>query len=132
MAVFADTSFFVALLVDRDQFAQQAREFAERYTGRYVTTTGVLTETGNYLARSRLRSIFPETVAELQGNTAVEIVGETDTLWNFALDLYADRDDKSWSLTDCLSFIVMRDQELTEALTSDHHFEQAGFTILLK
>jgi hypothetical protein len=46
--------------------------------------------------------------------------------------LYADRPDKYWSLTDCISFVVMKDHQITEALTGDHHFEQAGFVALLK
>jgi predicted nucleic acid-binding protein len=46
--------------------------------------------------------------------------------------LYRGRPDKEWSLTDCISFVVMGERSLTEALTSDHHFEQAGFTALLK
>jgi len=46
--------------------------------------------------------------------------------------LYRQRPDKAWSLTDCISFVVMGDERLTEALTGDHHFEQAGFAPLLK
>lgn len=131
MAVFADTSFFVAFLIAHDQHAPAAREFAATYSGIYVTTISVLTETGNYLARSRFRTQFSDTIQELRGNPAVEIVAENGELWNRALQLYAARVDKTWSFTDCLSFIVMQDRELTEALTADHHFEQAGFTILL-
>jgi len=48
------------------------------------------------------------------------------------VELYAERPDKGWSLTDCISFVVMRQQGITQALTGDHHFEQAGFTALLK
>jgi predicted nucleic acid-binding protein len=48
------------------------------------------------------------------------------------VELYAERPDKDWSLTDCISFVVMRHQGVTQALTGDHHFEQAGFTALLK
>jgi hypothetical protein len=48
------------------------------------------------------------------------------------LALYAARPDKEWSLTDCVSFLVMQDHGVTEALTADHHFEQAGFVALLK
>jgi predicted nucleic acid-binding protein len=44
---------------------------------------------------------------------------------------YESRPDKAWSLTDCISFVVMNQHGLTEALTGDHHFEQAGFTALL-
>jgi hypothetical protein len=47
------------------------------------------------------------------------------------LDLFAGRSDKNWSLTDCISFVVMQDEGLTEALTGDSHFEQAGFKALL-
>jgi uncharacterized protein len=48
------------------------------------------------------------------------------------LDLYRDRPDKAWSLTDCISFVVMADKGIRDALTADHHFEQAGFVALLK
>ena len=48
------------------------------------------------------------------------------------LRLYEERPDKEWSLTDCLSFVVMKDENLREALTGDQHFEQAGFIALLK
>jgi predicted nucleic acid-binding protein len=53
-------------------------------------------------------------------------------LWLRGLELYADRLDKEWSLTDCTSFVVMTDRKITDALTADHHFEQIGFNALLK
>jgi predicted nucleic acid-binding protein len=53
-------------------------------------------------------------------------------LWNRSFEVYSNRPDKEWSLTDCMSFLVIQDRDLTEALTADRHFEQAGFTILLK
>jgi uncharacterized protein len=46
--------------------------------------------------------------------------------------MFAARSDKRWSLTDCISFVVMQERGLTEALTADRHFEQAGFSILLR
>ena len=49
-----------------------------------------------------------------------------------ALDLYHQHADKGWTLTDCVSFVIMRERNVTEALTGDKHFEQAGFTALLK
>jgi predicted nucleic acid-binding protein len=131
-SVFADTSFFIAFLVAHDQHFAQAHEFAEAYTRWLVTTTGVLTEAANFLARSRLRKQLVETVDELRTNPHVEVVAESPELWDRAFNLYAARPDKSWSLTDCLSFVVMQDRGLTEALTADRHFEQAGFEILLK
>jgi predicted nucleic acid-binding protein len=56
----------------------------------------------------------------------------SSALLDQALELYHERDDKQWTLTDCTSFIIMRERSITEALTGDHHFEQAGFTALLK
>ena len=60
------------------------------------------------------------------------VVPASEDLFNRGEALYAARPDKDWSLTDCISFVVMRDREIAEALTGDHHFEQAGFTALLK
>lgn len=48
------------------------------------------------------------------------------------VELYHSRLDKQWSLTDCISFVVMSEEGIAEALTGDHHFEQAGFVALLK
>jgi hypothetical protein len=59
------------------------------------------------------------------------IVGFSEPLFQAALDLYARRPDKGWSLTDCTSFVVMQRDGLTDALTGDHHFAQAGFVPLL-
>ena len=53
-------------------------------------------------------------------------------LFDAGVSLYSRRQDKDWSLTDCISFAVMQQQGLTDALTADHHFEQAGFTLLMK
>ena len=64
-------------------------------------------------------------------SSAVVVPAETD-LFRRGLDLYHNRPDKEWSLTDSISFVVMKDRGLTEALTGDHHFEQAGFVALLR
>jgi len=53
-------------------------------------------------------------------------------LFDRGCELYISRSDKEWSLTDCISFVVMRREELTDALTADRHFEQAGFSALLR
>ena len=53
-------------------------------------------------------------------------------LFTRGLALYKERTDKEWSLTDCISFVIMRDLKLSAALTADRHFEQAGFMALLK
>jgi uncharacterized protein len=61
----------------------------------------------------------------------VRVVRPGEALTERALQLYDERPDKEWSLTDCLSFVVMKEAHIREALTTDHHFEQAGFTVLL-
>jgi uncharacterized protein len=62
----------------------------------------------------------------------VKIIKANDALFQAGMNLYRNRPDKGWSLTDCISFVVMREHAVQEALTGDHHFEQAGFTALLK
>jgi hypothetical protein len=131
-AVFADAAYYFALLNERDQYAQRAVEFTGSFRGRFITTTAVLTEVGNSLSRGGLRTAFPTFVSSLRRSRRVENVPESPELWDEALQLYADRPDKTWSFTDCISFVVMRERDITEAATADHHFEQAGFTILLK
>ena len=71
-------------------------------------------------------------LADLCASLATMIVPTTDQLWQEGFDLYQRRLDKEWSLTDCISFVVMQREGITDALTGDKHFEQAGFTALLK
>jgi len=70
--------------------------------------------------------------ALLENDDHVNIIPASHDLFRRGLELYFKRVDKEWSLTDCISFTVMSDEGLAEALTGDHHFEQAGFTILLR
>jgi len=84
------------------------------------------------LSRSRARRRFVPFVRDLREDPQVEIVPHTTSIFEQAFDLYDRRPDKEWSITDCTSFLVMRKRRLTEALTTDHHFVQAGFAILLK
>ena len=71
-------------------------------------------------------------VANARANPAIQVVPATAPLFDAGLALHAQRSDKSWSLTDCISFVVMAEHGITDALTGDHHFEQAGFRALLK
>ena len=68
----------------------------------------------------------------LRGNPGVTIVPANTEVFEQGVELYSRRPDKSWSLTDCISFVVMQRYGLTDALTGDHHFEQAGFRVLLR
>ena len=132
-AVFPDSFYYFALVNASDPAHGKATAFSASYSGRTVTTGWVLTELADGWARpvSR-RLIFLQMLADLRANPDTEIVSTTDQLFHDGLDLYDQRPDKEWSLTDCISFVVMQQEGITEALTGDHHFEQAGFVALLK
>ncbi len=131
--VFADSFYFFALLNPRDPAHARAVAFTGAYTGRIVTTGWVLTELADGWARpASWRSVFVQLQADVRANPDVAVVSCTDHLLDEGISLYAQRPDKEWSLTDCISFVVMRRDGITEALTGDHHFEQAGFVALLK
>jgi predicted nucleic acid-binding protein len=130
--VFADTFYFLALLNASDQAHGKAVAFTAGNVVRMVTTEWVLTELADGLARSpRGRSAFLGTLADLQADPDATIVPCDPVLMAEGVRLYGQRLDKEWSLTDCISFVVMTRASLTEALTGDKHFEQAGFMALL-
>jgi uncharacterized protein len=131
-ARFADTFFFFALGNPQDPAHEQARRFAAPDTGPLVTTAWVLTELADGLSSPANRPAFLSLLRSLQNNAAFEIVPPEEDLFERGIDLFARRPDKAWSLTDCISFVVMTDHGLNEALTGDHHFEQAGFRALLR
>jgi uncharacterized protein len=76
--------------------------------------------------------MFSRTRQELLADENVEVVPLEMELYQEGVKLYASRSDKEWSLTDCISFVIMERLGLAEALTADHHFQQAGFVRLLK
>jgi len=130
--VFADTFYFLAILSDRDQHHERAVDFTRSIRGRMITTTWVLTELGNQLRRGRDRERFLSFLAKLKSNPNVSIIPTDDALFDSGVEFFRMRPDKEWSLTDCISFVVMERTGITEALTGDFHFEQAGYHALLK
>jgi uncharacterized protein len=129
--VFADTSFFVAVIGPRDVHHDRAIAFMREYDAQVLTTDFVLVEFGNYLFRIKDRPTFEPVLQNIRTNTQYEIVAATRELLERGIQRYVARPDKEWSLTDCISFVVMEEHRVTEALTSDGDFEQAGFTKLL-
>jgi uncharacterized protein len=129
---FADTSYYIALLSERDQHHDKAVTLAQALDGQVVTTDFVLVEVGNWLSQSADRPLFLELLDMLAADPQTAVIPATRMLFEEGCALFARRKDKNWSLTDCTSFAVMHQQGLQEALTADHHFEQAGFTSLLK
>ncbi len=129
--VFADTSFWIALVIKQDQHHERAQKWSLRIKGRITTTVPVLLETANALARPTWRLHGVALLDHLQQRSDVSRVELTEELWLRSWNLYKNRMDKAWSLTDCLSFLVMQDAGLVDALTADDHFRQAGFRALL-
>ena len=131
---FLDAAFAIALSSPGDQFHARAVELAERMEREgttIVTTRAVLLEIGNALSKSRYRADSVALLQSLETDPKVEITSLTDDLFSRALQLYSERLDKEWGLIDCVSFIVMQDRGIQGALTTDHHFRQAGFEVLL-
>lgn len=129
-ALFADTFFYLALLQDADPAHKQA--LAEsRSNRRIVTTEFILLELGNACARAEDHSDFLALVEGMRASPRITIVPLDSELLNRGFQRMAERPDKDWSLTDCISFLVMEDMQLTEALTGDSHFAQAGFKVIL-
>jgi len=130
--VFADTAYFVALLSKPDEFHRWATEHFDGADDRIITTTLVFIELANRLAKTRGRGLVKSFLEDLGLDPRVEVVPFDQALVEDGFDLYDARRDKEWSLVDCTSFAIMQERRITEALTPDHHFEQAGFLALMK
>jgi predicted nucleic acid-binding protein len=130
--VFADTFYFLALWNPHDKGHAKALAFTDGYREAMLTTDWVVTELADALARPPNRAKFLRLFRILQTQKELTIIPASRTMLDQGLELYEIRPDKEWSLTDCISFVVMKAEGITEALTGDHHFEQAGFVALLK
>jgi len=132
--IFVDAAFIIALLNTRDQHhaAAVAVENTLPDRTRLVITRAVCIEIGNALAWPEIRARTAGLLASIEGDPKFVVVPWDERVYAAALALFRDRPDKAWSLTDCMSFIVMRDRWITDALTSDDHFRQAGFQPLLR
>jgi predicted nucleic acid-binding protein len=132
--IFVDSAHVLALTNERDRWHATALRWSEKIAAAglpLITTEFVLMEIGNALAAVRARKLAIEVIRALQSSDSVEIVSASHALFEAAVALYSSRPDKDWGLTDCASFVTMKDRAITEALTVDRHFEQAGFCALL-
>ena len=130
--IFADSFYFFAILNSRDPAHDLAVEFSRLRDEPIATTDWVLTELADGLATTFGRKAFRGVVNDIEADRANLIVSANAELFEKGIELYDSRTDKLWSLTDCISFVVMSEEGINEALTGDHHFEQAGFVALLK
>ncbi len=129
---FADSFYYIALLNPRDTSHERALELARGLQRPLITTAWVLAEVANVLSGRERRTAVADFLIALRHATEAEVLPPTAEQLEDGLELFHDRPDKEWSLTDCISFNVMEDRGLTEALTGDRHFEQAGYIALLK
>ncbi len=129
--VFADTFYYFALINEKDDAHLRALEFSKTLDVPIVTTAWVLTELANGLSGLLHRRNFIRILNSLRSDSDTTFIPPSQALFEKGVELYTARMDKEWSLTDCISFVVMKDYGLTEALTGDRHFEQMGFIPLL-
>jgi len=131
---FIDTAYVHALISPNDQWHKKAVEWRlkiESEKSALITTEFILAEIADGLAAINYRRAASQAIRILQTNAFVKIIPASSEFFTKALNLYEQRQDKSWGLTDCASFVVMTENDLTNALTTDEHFRQAGFKALL-
>ncbi len=97
-----------------------------------LVTEYVLWEVLNNLSKVSDRPRAHRIALQVTSNSTYEFIPASPHLFEAGLQLHRERPDKEWSLTDCISFFLMRKRSLTRALAYDHHFEQAGFKALLR
>jgi predicted nucleic acid-binding protein len=131
-SIFADTSYYIAFFGPRDRHHDKAVELGHTLKRSVIVTEFVLLELGGAMVSSDDRRLFTGFLRYLQSEPDTLIVPASRELFQRGFELFAARRDKHWSLTDCTSFVVMKEYDLSDALTTDHHFEQAGFNVLLK
>jgi len=133
--LFADTVYWIALTNPFDQYHSKAVEVSSALGNcRLFTTEAVLTEFLNALADKGplVRAAAVEMVGVIMKNSQVTVIPQSQRTFSRSLAFYEARPDKGYSLTDCGSMLLMRERRLSEALTTDRHFEQEGFIALLR
>lgn len=132
--IFIDTAYIYALISPRDQWHEKAMEWRQTISAEQsllLTTEFILAELADGLAAVNFRQAAVQAIQVLVTSPFVQIISATSALFQAGLKLYESRSDKDWGLTDCISFVVMTEHKLTDALTTDDHFRQAGFRALL-
>lgn len=134
MKVFVDIAAWIALANIDDELHTHAAQIMSDLLARktkLITTDFVLLEVADALATPKLRVNTVQLINRLRQTPILQIIPLSEALLAEGWAFYSQRMDKSWGLTDCTSFVVMLSEQITEAFTSDRHFEQAGFIKLL-
>lgn len=133
--VFVDTHYWLAITNPRDPWSSKADD-ARASLGNVllVTTDEVLIEFMNSLSKggNKLRQLAVNIVREIISDESIIIMQQSRDSFLCGLKEYESRLDKQYSMTDCISMSMMKEEKIEEALTNDHHFEQEGFRILIK
>jgi len=132
---FADTSGYIALWDRRNPTLQSAvrsifNQARQRRT-LFITTSYIIDELVAWMIGRIPYQQIVHLIDDLRQSLWTKIIFVNESLEQRGWQLFKSRPDKFWSLTDCISFIVMGDLGLSEAFTIDHHFRQAGFIPLL-
>jgi uncharacterized protein len=130
--IFVDSGYLFALLSSRDGLHVRSQAWSRTLTEQLLTTEYVLWEVMNQFSGRASRSKAHEAIEDVRNAAEWEVIASSPALFQAGLAFYRQHVDKDWSLTDCVSFLVMRDRGILRALTHDHHFEQAGFEALLR
>lgn len=133
--LFLDTGYVIALNSPRDRFHGAALHWELRIRAErvpVVTTRAVQLEIGAAFSRLAYRAAGAAILDALDRDPGITVVPLDDDIYRRAPALFAGRADKEWSLADCVSFVVMQDRAITQALSTDAHFAQAGFEALLQ
>lgn len=130
--IFLDTGYLVAITRREDALHERAAGWSRAATGPFLTTEYVLCEFMNAMSAPADRPAAHLLLAQLREHPRIEIMWASPVLLEAGIVMHRDREDKSWSLTDCISFGVMAQLGVRDSLTHDRHFEQAGFRALLR
>ncbi|MDO8541489.1 MAG: PIN domain-containing protein [Opitutaceae bacterium] len=132
--VFADANYWIALINPRDDLHALAMAATAQGGLQLVTTDWVLVEVLNFFADkgAAVRVTAARTCDSIRNSPNVEVVPALRSDLEAATGLYRQHADKEWSAVDCHSLKIMRERQLTEVFTHDHHFEQMGFKALLR
>jgi predicted nucleic acid-binding protein len=133
--VFVDTSAWLALVNKSDAAHQKARKVRDtllKFHSQFLVTNYVMVEIANALSRIPYKETAVKLISSIEMSENIQIIEINKEIYKKAWQVYSTYLDKGWSLTDCTSFEVMRERRITEAFTTDKHFEQAGFDILIK
>ena len=133
--IFVDSFAWIAAINKSDNYHEISLRILEELLNKHaklITTNYVVVETINALIKAELRKTVIEFIDKLGKSPSVQIVKITDEIYNNAWTLYQQRMDKDWGIIDCTSFEVMQMFNIRKAFTGDKHFEQAGYSLIVK